>query len=187
MLPLARFSVDGVEPPTKGSMKPLPNWRTGKFRVRDEHKAELDSFALLLATAAAKARVRPYPAHHPMLVQLLFGLPRPKRHVGVRGVKPWAKWLRPTAKLDVDKLLRGICDGLVAQGALPDDGQVTDALPRKVYADNRLGGLGVTVTLVPLEEGPTCMHCGCSEFSPCLGGCGWTTPICCSTCSRPLR
>ena len=59
------------------------------------------------------------PLQGPLWVRLRFTLPRPKGHMGARGLLPSAPvW--PAVKPDLDKLARAALDGLVAGGAMSD-------------------------------------------------------------------
>lgn len=64
----------------------------------------------------------------PVDVDVTFYLPRPK------SVSVTARPL-PTVKPDVDKLVRGVLDGITDSGLWNDDAQVTDLTTRKRYAD----------------------------------------------------
>jgi crossover junction endodeoxyribonuclease RusA len=62
----------------------------------------------------------------PVTVEITFRLPRPKsapRHV-----------TRPAKRPDLDKLCRAVLDGLVAGGAIADDGQVVCLYAEKEFA-----------------------------------------------------
>lgn len=64
----------------------------------------------------------------PVIGSLIFRLPRPASLP--------RKVTMPAKRPDLDKLTRAVLDGLVAGGALGDDGQVVDLCARKLYADD---------------------------------------------------
>lgn len=54
-------------------------------------------------------------------------------------------------------------------------GAFVEAVPRDaVYAGD--------VPRVPSMIGAVCRACGCSEYDPCEGGCGWHEPDLCTAC-----
>jgi crossover junction endodeoxyribonuclease RusA len=72
----------------------------------------------------------------PVMVEITFGLPRPKGHYGtgknagtIRDSAPWY----PSGRPDLDKLARAVLDGLTAGNAWADDSQVVCLIARKVY------------------------------------------------------
>jgi crossover junction endodeoxyribonuclease RusA len=67
----------------------------------------------------------------PVTVQLVFRLPRPKS--AAKGVK----W--PAKRPDLDKLTRAVLDGLVAGGAIADDGLVVYLSAKKTFASETRG------------------------------------------------
>lgn len=76
----------------------------------------------------------------PVLVRILFYLPRPKGHYGTGRnasvLKAWAPERPVTYKRnDIDKLARAVLDGITDGGALRDDGQVASLQVDKFYAD----------------------------------------------------
>ena len=74
------------------------------------------------------------PLEGPLSLEVAFYLPRPKT----------VKRPLPTAKPDVDKLLRGLLDGL--KGFIEDDARVTQVLVQKEY-ETDLVGPGVRVVV----------------------------------------
>ena len=77
--------------------------------------------------------------------ELVFLMPRPKGHMGVKGIRKGAPAL-PTIVPDLDKLARAVLDGIVNGGAIQDDSQVTTLVAKKVYADDRVAGLIVRLS-----------------------------------------
>jgi len=62
--------------------------------------------------------------------------------------RPW-----PTKPPDLDKLVRGVADGLTDAGVWADDDQVVHVIAWKVYADTRDPGATVTITPIVAGEG----------------------------------
>lgn len=70
----------------------------------------------------------------PLILDVTFYLRRPKGHYRANGMLKATAPARPITAPDASKLLRSVEDALMAGGAIRDDAQVTDALPRKRYA-----------------------------------------------------
>lgn len=88
-------------------------------------------------------------AHHnawepptgPVILNVVFTLPRPQR----------PRHREPITRPDLDKLLRGVLDGLVDAAVIGDDAQVTGITAAKTYPNGHLDALdhpGVTIVLV---------------------------------------
>ncbi len=76
----------------------------------------------------------------PYAVSLAFAMPRPGR-----AVHPY-----PT-RSDLDKLIRGVLDGLVRGDLIADDRHVTHLIAMKRWAERR-GAEGVTVIVQPVTD-----------------------------------
>ena len=74
----------------------------------------------------------------PVEVEIIFYLERPST-VSV-AKRPW-----PIKPPDLDKLLRGVLDGLTDAGVWDDDGQVVKITAWKVYADTREPGAFIKI------------------------------------------
>ena len=109
------------------SSRALPAWREA---IRSETQREMNS------SSAAEG---------PLRVELLFLMPRPKSHFGVKGIRKGAPTL-PAVAPDIDKLARAVLDGLTQGGAIEDDSLVTTLVVKKVYADN--GNAGVVIRVL---------------------------------------
>lgn len=123
---MLRFSVVGV-PQQKGSMRAfVPKGWTRP--ILTSANAKLKGWQQLVTEAAADA-IRRTPTFRPIetaaRVQIVFHMPRPK--VIKDGMPPHTK------APDIDKLLRGVLDGL-AQIAFRDDALVVEVAARKQYA-----------------------------------------------------
>jgi len=81
----------------------------------------------------------------PVRAELVFLMPRPKSHQGVKGIRKGAPAL-PTIVPDIDKLSRAALDGIVNGGAIRDDSQVTTLVAKKVYADDGVAGLFIRLS-----------------------------------------
>jgi crossover junction endodeoxyribonuclease RusA len=64
----------------------------------------------------------------PVVIELTFRLPRPRSAP--------ARVKSPAKRPDLDKLCRAVLDGLVAGGAIADDGQVVQIHALKQFADS---------------------------------------------------
>jgi crossover junction endodeoxyribonuclease RusA len=112
-----RFSVDGTPIP-QGSMKHIGNGRMIHSRAVD-----LATWRALVAQAAQKAGCAPI--GDPISITMHFRLKRPKT----------VKRNQPTVPPDLDKLIRGVNDGLTGI-AFIDDSQVIHIQASKSYAAN---------------------------------------------------
>ena len=76
----------------------------------------------------------------PVMVNVVFYMPRPKTIS--KDKRPW-----PTVPPDLDKLVRGLLDGIGQSEMIwGDDSQVVCLIADKVYADSREPGAFVTIT-----------------------------------------
>ena len=82
----------------------------------------------------------------PVTLEVIFYLERPATIP--REKRPW-----PTKPPDLDKLVRGVADGLTDAGVWVDDDQVVHVIAWKVYADTRDPGATVTITPIVAGEG----------------------------------
>jgi crossover junction endodeoxyribonuclease RusA len=83
-----------------------------------------------IALAARNAGV--FPSLEPIHIEMKFYLPKPRT----------VKRDEPTVPPDLDKLIRGVLDGLTAI-AYRDDGQVTSIVAQKAYGER----IGVDISL----------------------------------------
>lgn len=144
------FSADGIPAP-QGSknttaQKNRAGAYTGKVSVY-ESSVKLKPWRQRVAAAARAAHTGPT-VECPVVLNIAFGLPRPKGHFGTGRnagkLKPSAPaW--PTKKPDVDKLERAILDALTIAKVYRDDSQVVIVNTAKVYADERAPGVAVSV------------------------------------------
>lgn len=132
------FFVEGV-PATKGSMKIV---RGNGPKVRITPDSELTKrWATTMAWAARVALCGRSFGDAPVMVDLDFTLPRPKTVTA-----PW-----PTAKRDIDKLVRNVLDALTGIAWI-DDGQVVRVTAAKNYPDDRHKRVGCAIRIVDLTE-----------------------------------
>jgi Holliday junction resolvase RusA-like endonuclease len=91
----------------------------------------------------------------PLIVYVVFVLPRPKGHYGTGRnagqVKPSAPKY-PAGRPDLDKLERAVLDGLTAGGVWRDDSQVAFLMAGKVYADEVPPGAVIQVEPCAWED-----------------------------------
>lgn len=83
------------------------------------------------------------PIEGPVNVSVVFFMPRPAGHSGVRGLRPSAP-ARPAVKPDLDKLVRSTLDGLTGV-VFRDDAQVVTISAEKRFADGRAPGADIVV------------------------------------------
>lgn len=83
---------------------------------------------------------------NPIAIEVTFYLERPATIPVAK--RPW-----PIKPPDLDKLLRGVLDGLTDAGVWDDDGQVVKITAWKVYADTRDPGCEITVSPISDELG----------------------------------
>jgi Holliday junction resolvase RusA-like endonuclease len=113
---LIKFGVEGTPIP-QGSMRHIGNGRMIHSRA-----TELATWRALIANAAKSAGCKPIDS--PIIISMRFRLKRPKT----------VKRDLPTVPPDLDKLVRGVLDGLT-DTAYADDSQVIDIRASKVYSD----------------------------------------------------
>jgi Holliday junction resolvase RusA-like endonuclease len=82
----------------------------------------------------------------PVTLEVVFYLERPATISQAK--RPW-----PIKPPDLDKLVRGVCDGLTDAGVWADDDQVVHVVAWKCYADTREPGASVKVTPIVGGEG----------------------------------
>ena len=124
------FTVYG-KPQPAGS-KRAGQSKSGKLFVRDDAKGSAP-WKRQVAQAAGEAVNGSGLLDGPLELSVIFTVPRPKGHYGVRGLRPSApEW--PAVRPDVTKLLRAIedaCTGVVWR----DDAQVIAQHAYKVYGE----------------------------------------------------
>jgi crossover junction endodeoxyribonuclease RusA len=123
------WQISGVKPVPQGSMRAF----TVKGRTVLTHAkgGELSLYRSMIVQAVSKDV--PRPTRTAITLRLTFAFPRPKVHVGKRGLRPSAPNFF-TTKPDVDKLARSVMDSLT--GTLyVDDSQVWRLQAMKQYAD----------------------------------------------------
>lgn len=113
---MIQFFVEGTPIP-QGSMKHIGNGRMIHSRA-----TELATWRALIALAAKQAGCTPIDS--PIIISMRFHLKRPKT----------VKRDHPTVPPDLDKLVRGVLDGLT-NTAYSDDSQVIDIKASKVYSE----------------------------------------------------
>ena len=113
---MIQFFVEGTPIP-QGSMKHIGNGRMIHSRA-----TELATWRALIALAAKQAGCTPIDS--PIIISMRFQLKRPKT----------VKRDHPTVPPDLDKLVRGVLDGLT-NTAYSDDSQVIDIKASKVYSE----------------------------------------------------
>ncbi len=82
----------------------------------------------------------------PVTLEVVFYLERPKTIPATQ--RPW-----PIKPPDLDKLVRGVCDGLTDAQVWTDDDLVVKIIASKRYADTREPGALITITSIVGSEG----------------------------------
>ena len=129
-MPDLAFTVYGQAQPA-GS-KVAMRTKTGKLLVRDAAKGSRP-WKTQVAQAAGEAMNGTGLLDGALELSVIFTVPRPKGHFGVRGLRPSAP-AYPTVRPDVTKLLRAVedaCTGVVWR----DDAQIIEQHAIKRYGD----------------------------------------------------
>ena len=126
---IANFFAAGLP---KGQPRPRAFARGGKAAVYDPGTAEGWKSSVAMA---AKDKLDGLLLEGPLLVELVFRMPRPKMHFGKKGLKERFACSLFTKKPDADNLAKAVLDAMTVIGVWKDDDQVTDLIIRKRYAD----------------------------------------------------
>ena len=129
-MPDLSFTVYGQAHPA-GS-KTAMRTKTGKLLVRDAAKGSRP-WKTQVAQAAGEAMNGTGLFDGALELSVIFTVPRPKGHYGVRGLRPSAPE-HPTVRPDVTKLLRAVedaCTGIVWR----DDAQIVEQHAIKRYGE----------------------------------------------------
>lgn len=128
---------------------PIPQGSARAFVVKGRAVVTSDNPRLkawrnLVAAAASAARIEqgwPAKVDHPLVVSIVFVLPRPKT----------VKRERPTGAKegDIDKLARAVLDALTEGEVVVDDSRVVRVVAEKVYGPT----VGITVAVESLAAG----------------------------------
>lgn len=147
------FWVEGVPAP-QGSKTAFRHARTGRVVMVDDNRPRLKLWREAVSLEGRRAMGGADPLEGPMFVRLAFFMPRPKSHYGTgknsgkvrRGAPQY-----PAGVPDLDKLCRGVFDGLTAGGVWIDDAQAVHLRALKHYVGEADGpGVLVTVSGVPV-------------------------------------
>lgn len=130
-------------PEPKGSTRAF---RAGTRTVTTSANPRLRGWEALVIEAASEAMGERSPLDCPIRVALVFRLARPAGHFGKRGLLPSAPDF-PVGKPDLDKLVRGVLDGITQAGVWRDDSRVVAVRAMKVYGDHP----GAVVTIWEAE------------------------------------
>ena len=148
------FDVFGTPIP-QGSKNAFPAKRkdgtyTGKVSVVESGGDRLKVWRSEVQAAAMVAKVEAElpPFIGPVVVDVVFFLPRPTGHYGTgrnEGRLKDSAPAVPVTKPDGDKLLRAVCDALTSAAVYRDDSQVVVHVSQKRYADDRAPGASILV------------------------------------------
>jgi Holliday junction resolvase RusA-like endonuclease len=125
---IAEFSVAGIPRP-QGSMRAFKVKGTERIVLTGDNP-HTRGWKTAVVEAAKAGRLVIWGG--PVAVGITFRLPRPKGHVGARGLLPSAP-THPTGRPDVDKLCRAVLDALTEAGVVTDDAMVVRLAAKKVY------------------------------------------------------
>jgi crossover junction endodeoxyribonuclease RusA len=154
---MIEFFVPGSPVPA-GSKKAFPiHGRDGKLHVGvadmgGPRGQEWRAAIRLAASYALDGAPAPVPLAGALKLSLWFMLPRPRDHVGKRGLLPSAP-AHPTTRPDLLKLGRAVedaCTGILWR----DDAQIVDEDLHKLYADGEAAQIGVLVRVTPFGARP---------------------------------
>ena len=123
-----------MRPVPQGSMTASYNKRLGVAHV---HHVQGSALALWRASVREGAKATgAILSPLPISVRIVFGMPRPKSHLMVRGAKLMVRakyyYARPAVAPDLDKLVRGVLDALTGI-CYNDDSQVVEIVASKRY------------------------------------------------------
>jgi len=143
-----QFFVPG-RPRTAGSKRAFTNPKTGKPIVTDASKgskpwkADVKHFAFQVYDGP--------PLEGPIMLRVIFHLPRPRSHYLKAGLRPGADTWH-TKRPDADKLSRAVMDALT--GVLwKDDAQVAHKTVAKLYSERP--GATISVEALEPQKAPT--------------------------------
>jgi len=140
------FTVYG-QPEPAGSKRAFVNKHTGRASVSDANPRAKGWKSRVTDEAIAATNGQPL-LDGPLLVELLFVLPRPKGHFGKRGLLPSAP-LFPTVRPDVLKLARGVEDAMSGV-VYRDDAQIVRESLVKLYGEPARCEVRVTASVTAL-------------------------------------
>jgi len=129
------IAISGIKPATAGSKKFVGVGRNGKGIIIDTCKSGKSWRRIL--QKEAKLCMQEEGNHSlfsgPINLEIIFTVPRPKKHFNKKGLKQNAP-LMPTTRPDLTKLVRAVEDALtnVVWG---DDRQICSCKHRKEYAE----------------------------------------------------
>ena len=136
------YTLDGENPPTKGSASGFPirrkGGRIGVVITNDNPKNK--KWAAVVGWKAKENRASDSPWAGPVQLSLVFGMKRPKK-------MPKGREL-PTVKPDLDKMVRSVKDAMT-KILYVDDAQIVALAASKEYSEKP----GVTIELTKLTGG----------------------------------
>lgn len=141
--PAALTGVTIVAPGTpapQGSKRAFKHRHTGRVVVVEQQHDRVKAWRDAVTAAAQLAPTVPTARFDgPVLVGIIFALPRPKSHYRTgrhaHELRPDApRW--PTGTPDLSKLARSTEDALTDAGVLADDSRIVREVLAKVYADD---------------------------------------------------
>ena len=134
----------------------VPKWqprprafsRGGKASVYDPGTAEGWKSSVAIACKHLEGRA----LDGPLMVSLIFCMPRPKKHFGKKGLLAKFMGVLFSNPPDADNLAKAVLDALTLIGAWGDDDQVTDLIIRKRYTESENSPPGCALEIHTLTE-----------------------------------
>ena len=119
--------------PAPAGSKTVGFAKGGRHFVRDSSGKRGSDWRRNVAQEAGVAMTGRPLLDGPLTLEVVFTVPRPKGHFGVKGVRPSAP-THPTVAPDTTKLLRAIEDAM--EGIVyRNDAQIVEQVARKVYGE----------------------------------------------------
>lgn len=134
----------------KGQPRPRAFSRGGKAAVYDPGTAEGWKSSVALACRDIEGAAM----DKPLMVSLIFRMPRPKSHIGKTGLLARFLGVLFTKKPDADNLAKAVLDALTLIGAWKDDDQITDLIIRKRFIESETHPTGCAIEIHQLIETP---------------------------------
>lgn len=109
-------TIYGTPVPQGSKSATVRGGRAVMFEANKAHKNWREKVTWELSNQRTNNGIEPYNRDDALYITVGFYMPRPKTN----------KRAYPTTKPDGDKLLRSICDSVVASGLVPDDSQFVE-------------------------------------------------------------
>jgi Holliday junction resolvase RusA-like endonuclease len=135
--------------PAPAGSKTVGFAKGGRHFVRDSSGKRGSDWRRNVAQAAGIAMQNRALLDGPLVLEVVFTIPRPKSHYGARGIRPSAP-THPTVAPDTTKLLRAIEDAM--EGIVyRNDAQIITQTARKVYGEPASARILIDELAWPME------------------------------------